>query len=104
MATVEGKQTKNDDKIRLLKGQNAGSISKTELASSGKKWKAAIGVEHATCELEHRGTGDGDCVEHARCELEHSGVEHAECELEHRSPTETELAVEDPILTFPSGW
>ena len=77
---------------------------KTGLASFGEMYEAAIGVEHATCELEHHVTRDGVCVEPAKCELEHSGVEHTTCELEHRSPTETALAAEGPIRTFPSGW
>ena len=104
MANVEGKRGEEMGKIGLLKGEMPAKSEKTGLASPGGKYEAAIGVEHATCELEHRGTGDGDCVEHARCELEHSGVEHAECELEHHSPTETGLAAEDPILAFPPRW
>lgn len=96
MASVEGKRGEETKKIGLLKGRNASEIRKPGLVSPGERYEAAIGVERATCELEHRGTEEEACVEPARYELEYSGVEHTKCELEHSSLSEIALAAESP--------
>ena len=50
----------------LLKGQNASRIANTTLASVEERREATNGVEHATCELEHRKGEDGRELEYKK--------------------------------------